>query len=341
MPIDVDRYLEAIERELRAVLRAPEPESAALYQMMHYHMGWLDERLEPAAPRGKRLRPLVCVLVCDAMGGDWARALPGAAALELIHGFSLIHDDIEDNSETRRHRPTVWRLWGLAQGLNAGDAMWAVSRLATYRLLDRDYSPALVLNVARCLDDTCLQLCTGQYLDLHFEGESCVTVAEYQQMIAGKTAALISASASVGALLAEVQEADVRRCAALGLDLGIAFQVVDDILGIWGDPAVTGKSAASDILERKKTLPIVFCLEQEAERGRADLRDLLASPELGDADVGRARSLVERSGALEYSRALAVEHHRRALESLESTSASGAARRCLEELVSALLDRET
>ena len=333
-------YLEAIEGELRAILRAPEAESAPLYQMMHYHMGWLDERLEPAEPRGKRLRPLLCLLVCEAMGGDWERALPGAAALELIHGFSLIHDDIEDNSETRRHTPTVWRLWGLAQGLNAGDAMWAAAKQATHRLLDRGCSPALVLMVARCLDDTCLELCTGQFQDLRFEEVETVTVAQYRQMIAGKTAALISASASVGALLAEANEADVWRCAAFGLDLGLAFQVIDDILGIWGDPVVTGKSAASDILERKKTLPIVYRLEREAERGRSDLRDLLASPELGDADVSRARALVERSGALEYARALAADHHRRALESLAATCASGAPRRLLEELVSSLLDRE-
>ena len=173
-------YLTAIEEDLHRTLQATEPMVLPLYQMMQYHLGWLDVDLRPMdALKGKRLRPLLCVLACEAVGGDWHRALAAASAIELIHNFSLVHDDIEDNSLTRRHRPTVWSLWGIAQGINTGDTLWVISRLATLRLVEEGYDPGIVLSIVRLFDETCLALCTGQYLDIRFESADSVTMAEY------------------------------------------------------------------------------------------------------------------------------------------------------------------
>jgi len=202
MSLDLSPYLDAVEHELETVLSIEKGAAAPLYHMMQYHMGWLDQSFQPTdAPRGKRLRPVLCLLACEATSGDWRPALPAAAAIELIHNFSLLHDDIEDGSETRRHRPTAWTLWGIPQAINTGDAMWAVSRLALHRLLDLGHSAQTVLRVAQSLDKACLELCTGQYLDLHFEIVDVVSLSEYERMIAGKTAALLSASLATGAIL--------------------------------------------------------------------------------------------------------------------------------------------
>lgn len=340
MPRDLSIYLEAIEEELRRDLAVREPLVAPLYQMMQYHLGWLDASFAPvSAARGKRLRPLFCLLACEAVGGEWRRALPAASAIELIHNFSLLHDDIEDHSETRRHRPTVWSLWGLAQGLNTGDAMWALARLAALRLADQGFAAELVLRVVKLLDETCLELCTGQYLDLAFETASTVSLAAYERMIAGKTAALLAASTAAGALLGRAGEDVVAAYGAFGRELGLTFQIVDDILGIWGDPAVTGKSAADDILTKKKTLPVLYALAWEAEQGYGDLAALYARPALGADDLSAALALLERAGARAYAQQKAQEHLHQTLAHLHSTGIVHPAQETLRELALSLVER--
>ncbi|MGI5916965.1 MAG: polyprenyl synthetase family protein [Anaerolineae bacterium] len=340
MTVDLNPYLEAVEKELSDSLSPRDERALPLYQMMQYHMGWLDCEFAPEnAPRGKRLRPAMCLLACEAVSGEWRQALPAAAAIELIHNFSLLHDDIEDNSETRRHRATVWSLWGIAQGINTGDAMWALSRLAVYRLSDLGHPAETVLSVARRLDETCLELCTGQYLDLHFEERDGVTLPEYERMISGKTAALLSASLTVGALLGGAPAEVVHSYGEFGRELGLAFQITDDILGIWGDPAVTGKSAASDIIARKKTLPVLYALQWEQERGHDDLERIYTGPSLGNGDVSAVLSLLERAGALDYVRHRAAEHHRRTMDHLQATGVTGPAQDALRALALSILDR--
>ncbi len=335
-------YLEAVEAELRAALATPAEDVAPLYQMMQYHLGWLDEALRPhAAPRGKRLRPAMCLLACEAAGGDWRRALPATAAVELIHNFTLLHDDIEDNSPTRRHRATVWHLWGLAQGVNTGDTMWALARMALYRLADNGYDAATVLEVARRLDEACLHLCAGQYLDIRFEGLERVTLAEYERMVGGKTASLLSAALAVGARLGGAAPAQVAAYGEFGRELGLAFQVVDDILGIWGDPAVTGKSAATDILTRKKTLPVLYAHEWEREHGHGDLARLYAQPAIAEAEVPTVLALLERAGARAYAQAQAEAHTRLMLGHLAAAGGADPAQAVLRDLALSLLERSS
>ncbi|MBC7234108.1 MAG: polyprenyl synthetase family protein [Chloroflexi bacterium] len=337
MNIHFQPYLIALEEELRQVLAVPLHGLAPLYHMMAYHLGWLDEHFQPLqGSTGKRIRPLLCLLACEAAGGDWHNALPAAAAVELVHNFSLIHDDIEDNSTTRRGRTTLWALWGLAQGINVGDAMYTLAHQALTRLRDRGTEPPLILAAVEILDKACLELCHGQYLDLAYESHLEVTEEAYLQMIGGKTAALLAASTQLGALIAEAGE-QTEHYRLFGWYLGLAFQMVDDILGIWGDPATTGKSAADDIRNRKITLPILFALRSEV--GEA-LAALYRQETLSDADIQRAVALLDRAGARDYVQERAAFYEARALAALDAARAREPVASALRDLATSLTSRQ-
>jgi geranylgeranyl diphosphate synthase type I len=308
------RYLPLIEAEMRRVIGGVDGVYAGHYGMLRYHMGWVDPHMQPAVVNsGKRVRPVACLLACEAVGGAVEDALPLAAAVELLHNFSLIHDDVEDDSPTRRHRPTVWALWGVPQAINAGDAMFTLARLALHGLGSRPIPPALAMDACMIFDHACLRLTEGQYLDMSFEGRLDVTVDEYLTMIEGKTAALLSASLELGALVGGADQATRRHLAEFGRSLGLAFQMQDDILGIWGDEAVTGKSAASDILTRKKSLPVVYALENP--RVGEELRARYAQA-IEPADVPAVLDLLALAGAREYAEQAAQAAHQAALDEL-------------------------
>ena len=232
-----------------------------MHGMLAYHMGWEGEGAGPEA-RGKRIRPLIVLLCAAAAGGDWRNALPGAAAVELVHNFSLVHDDIQDNSPTRRGRATVWSLWGVAQGLNVGDTLFSLAQISLLDLAE-SVSPEAALIASRTLHHACLALTQGQYLDLSYEGRQDLGVDDYWPMVKGKTAALLCSSTYIGALAAKASEKICCEYQDFGENLGLAFQVLDDILGIWGDAALLGKSTASDLVSGKKSLPVLYGLEQD------------------------------------------------------------------------------
>lgn len=328
-------YRQAVEEVLRRIVQAPDSRAAPLYQMMQYHMGWLDADLTPLEQPiiGKRLRPILCLLACEAVGGDWHRALPAAAAIELVHNFSLIHDDIEDGDAFRHHRPTVWRLWGQAQGINTGDALWALARCAFHQMAETGIEPPLYLKALQWFDRAGLALCTGQYLDMAFEKEPSISLEAYLAMISGKTAALIEAAAAIGAILGGANDATVQEMAHFGRSLGLAFQMTDDLLGIWGDPSVTGKPVASDLYARKKTLPIVLALTDEAQRGESTLATLYTQETLGPKDIEAILALLERALARERTQALADAHVQKALAALEKAAQESSARQTLASMV--------
>ncbi len=334
----MDEYLTALEDELRALVAAPDPAYATYYGIFRYHLGWTDANfVQVKCDTGKRLRPLLCLLSCEAACGDWRRALPVAAALELAHNFSLIHDDIEDNSDERRGRAAVWKVWGLAQGLNAGDGMFVLARLALDRLCERGFNDATCTAISRVFDEATLALCHGQFLDLGFETRLDVTTGEYLQMIRGKTAALIAASAGIGAMLATADSKIVDAFARFGENIGSAFQITDDILGIWGDPAITGKSAATDILTKKKSLPAIIGLNHP-QHGAA-LRALYAQAALSQDDVGRALALLDQIGAREQAQQFADEFRAAALSALAATGIQNRAMDHLREMANAMTRR--
>jgi geranylgeranyl diphosphate synthase type I len=320
---------------MRALAQASDPRHADFFGMMRYHLGWADEKLNPYQARtGKRVRPVLCLLCCEACDGDWEQALPAGAAIEIMHNFTLIHDDIEDRDETRRGRPTVWTLWGDAHAINVGDAMFALSNLALLLLAERKVPAATVVAACCLFNVTQLALTGGQYLDIGFEDRNDVSVDDYLVMIEGKTAALAACSCEMGALIAGAAEEQCARLRDFGRHLGLTFQMRDDILGIWGDPELTGKPAGADIARRKKSLPILHGLAKSEE-----LQALLNQDSLSPADVLQATDLLEQAGSREYAAQLAQEHHTAALAALEEADLQGAAAYALHELEMTLLNR--
>ena len=335
-----ERYLPPIEAELREVLATPHPQLTSFYGMMQYHLGWVDESFAPTTGgAGKQLRPVLCLLTCQATGGDPDQALPAAAAIELVHNFSLVHDDIEDKSLLRRSRPTVWKVWGVPQAVNAGDGLFALAHLTMRRLADRGAPPDRLLTAFEILDQACLALTEGQYLDLSFENRLDVDVEQYLSMIRGKTAALFSAAAQLGALVAGSDPASIAHYRRFGENLGLAFQIVDDILGIWGDPRVTGKPAADDIRQRKKTLPIVKALEENRKAGGKGLGEIYQRETIGEEDVGTALNILEDLRARRYVEAMANDYYQQALAELNATGVRNEAQDDLRELAAFLVER--
>lgn len=329
------RMLPAIEKELKkAVDKVRGPGFEELSAMMAYHLGWEGEGAGPEAS-GKRIRPLLVLLTAAAAGGNLEAALPAAAAIELIHNFSLIHDDIEDKSPLRRGRPTVWEIWGTAQAINTGDAMFSLAHLT---LLDLEVtaSPAIALQAARILQETCLSLTQGQHLDMAYERRGSLTEADYWPMVNGKTAALLGACTELGALAAGA--ATARRLAFLrfGRSLGLAFQVQDDILGIWGYTGKTGKSAESDMVAGKKSLPVLYGLGKKGLFAERWLQGPITSSEV----IGLARQL-EAEGARAYAQEAASRLTGEALQALLEASPEGEAGLALVELAELLLKRQT
>lgn len=330
-------FIPAIEAEMRSVLGADGDHRAnPFYGMIHYHMGWADEGLNPAhVNSGKRIRPLLCLLACAAAGGDWRQAVPASAAIEILHNFSLVHDDIQDVSPTRRGRSTLWTLWGQPLAINTGDAMFAMAHLAMNRLAERGVPAEIVVRALRRFDETCVALTQGQYSDMSFETRDGVDVDEYIAMITGKTAALIALSTELGALVAGADDDRVSALADFGLNLGLAFQVQDDVLGIWGDEVVTGKSTATDITTRKKTLPVLYGLPRSQT-----LRALYDGDATDSEFVGRVVALLDETGAREYAVREAERYTDQAVASLAAAQPVGPASAALETLTGILLRRD-
>lgn len=332
----MDEYLTALENELRSIVSSPDSAFDSYYGMFRYHLGWTDADFkETHIETGKRLRPLLCLLSCEAVGGTWRSALPVAAAIELTHNFSLIHDDIEDSSDERRGRAALWKVWGLPQGLNAGDGLFVLARLALDHLAQHGLPVPTCADVSRIFDAATLSLCHGQFLDLRFESRLDVSTPEYMQMIRGKTAALIAAATRIGAMLGTGDADIVNAFAEFGDNVGIAFQITDDILGIWGDPVLTGKSAANDILSKKKSLPAIYGLERSEE-----LRSLYRQQHLNPAHVGRVLYLLEQVGARDYAQAQADEYKAAALAALDTSGIQNPSVDRLKETAEAMTRRE-
>lgn len=332
-----------IQRAMRSVFPSVEARVARFYAMQEYHLGWRDENLEPAASDpGKLIRPQLVLLACQAAGGDPAQAVPLAAGVQLLHDFTLIHDDIEDNSDTRRGRKTLWSLWGLAQGINAGDGMFVLAHLAIHRLAEAGVPPERALAALRRFDEVILEVCEGQFLDISFEGDLTITPDDYLAMIGRKTARLIAGSCELGAIVAGASPAAVAALAEFGQSVGLAFQIEDDILGIWGDPEVTGKPRAADLYRRKVSLPVVHALA--ASPARDELARAYTEGEMDDAAVGVALAALDAAGSRAFCAAEASRHHAAAFAALDRVETgdgqAASARATLRALAESLIGRQ-
>ena len=302
--------LPVIEERLKSFLAGTDfGSSAGLGDMLIYHMGW--DSSEPAnSSGGKRLRPFLTLLCHAGFESDLEHALPGAVAVELLHNFTLIHDDIEDNSPLRHNRPTLWKKWGLAQAINAGDALFSIAQTAILSL-EETCGSEVSLKAAKQMNKVCLHLIRGQYLDIAFETAPDVTVETYLDMVEGKTAALIAFAASLGGLTSKQDFSVLEGLSDYGKMLGLAFQIQDDLLDIWGDPNITGKSAASDLQTHKKSLPVLFGLAHSPE-----FYSVWSIENPTDSDVQTMSSLLEDCGARDYATQTAKQFTDQAFQAL-------------------------
>lgn len=332
------RFRPELEAELKYVVgRASLP----LYNMMRYHMGWMDElghaRRNAA---GKRLRPVLCLLTCDALGGPWRQALPVAAAIELVHNFSLIHDDIQDSSMERRGRPTVWSIWGQPQAINAGDGLHALALSSLLRLGEIGIPHEKTVRAARILGEASLRLCEGQFRDISYEDRLDIKVNDYLAMISGKTAVLFSSSVEIGALMATDDESLMAGLRNFGHALGMTFQVHDDVLSIFGDEKTTGKPSASDIQKRKKTLPVIYALEKTRGANRERLRQVYRKKTIEPADVEDVLRVLNKLDARGFTEDMSKKYYQQALSELDALDISQLARTEFQTIAAFLLSRE-
>jgi geranylgeranyl diphosphate synthase type I len=329
----IEIMLPEIEKELQGqVARLDTNNTKKFHEMLTYHMGWTGEGAGREAT-GKRIRPLIVLLTTASAGADWKMSLPAAAAVELVHNFSLVHDDVQDNSEKRRGRPTVWTKWGVPMAINVGDAMFVIANQAIMDLA-KAHPASTVVKAATILHDTCLELTRGQFLDMSYEERNDLGLEDYWPMVGGKTSALLSACTHIGALLGNAGDAEQEAYRQFGYHLGLAFQVQDDILGIWGDEALTGKSTASDLVEGKNSMPVLYALGRQgkfAERWK--LGPITAS------EVKIVAAQLEEEGGKRYAEEISEKETQIALKYLREANPHGAAGESMLELANMLLKR--
>ncbi len=281
-------------------------------------MGWTDTAGRPASEvHGKFVRPALCVWACEAVGGSTNEALPVAAAIEWIHNFTLVHDDIQDGDRERRGREAVWSVWGVGQGVNAGDAMFAH---ATAQLTQSHGDAARTLRVLRVISLATLEVIEGQCRDLQLEGRLDVSPLTYLRMVRAKTGALLGATLEAGAMIGGASNDDLRLFRLAGRLLGTAFQMRDDWLGFWGDPALTGKSATSDANRHKMSYPIVAAHRVMSPLQRRRLREVFENTS-SEAEP-RLRELLEATGGAALTRDDPQRYAEKAVAALDRTRLS-------------------
>ncbi len=329
---------------MRSATQTNEPQLADFYSWMHFHLGWADETFHPKlADGGKRLRPVFCLLACEMVSGRYEPALPAAAAIELLHNFSLVHDDIEDGDKLRRHRATLWTLVGVPHAINAGDALFALAQCELLRLPANGVPAERVLHVSEIFQRACVQIVEGQFLDMRGEQMADSSLAYYKKMVAGKTAALLGAATAIGAGVATDDSSTTRRYREFGIELGMAFQMTDDILGLWGDPGVTGKPAGADLQHKKKSLPIVLALAQGGELGSA-LQHLFSQAAINESELAEIMRQMDAAGIRHQAELEAEKHRHRATRILARIISDGvaseAAANTVDELATLLTKRD-
>lgn len=303
-----------------------------LQAMLRYHLGWEGKGAGRKA-QGKRIRPLLVLLSCAASEGNWHEALAAAASVELLHNFSLIHDDIQDNSSQRRGRPTLWTTWGIAQAINAGDAMFALAHSSLKGLSkfsEESYSRAI-----KVLPLSSLKLTQGQYMDLAFENKKTVSIDDYWIMVKGKTAVLIATCCELGAIAGKQDNQIIKHYRNFGEKVGLAFQVHDDILGIWGSEETIGKSNHSDLISGKKSLPVLFGLA-----AKGDFAKMWSTWNFSASKVYDMAKALENDGAKQLAEEKVLALTDEALASLEKAKPSKEAGAALKELALELVDRK-
>lgn len=326
IPTLLDRYRRPIEDALRYALRG----ETRLDEILRYHIGLTDQEGAPTAFLGKLLRPTLTLFTAEELGGRVEDAMSSAVGLELVHGFSLIHDDVQDRDATRRGRPAVWTLWGVPEAINAGDLMYTV---AVRSALDAG------AEAARILLDATAEMIEGQSIDLAFE-QRFVKPDEVLAMVDRKTGALFRCAFELGGCCAGAVAGVQEQLRVIGRNVGRAFQIQDDLLGIWGNGEVTGKPIGSDVRRRKKSYPVALAHARGSDEDRERLERIYAREAMDESDVAWTLALLDRLGVRDEGRDAVRTYANAARESVEAVPFSPEARETLRGLIEYLARRE-
>lgn len=336
-----DHLLAHFSHYYQDAVRSHLSDSPLLATALGYHHGWNDATGSPLNLHpGKQIRPLLALLSCAASGAPYENALALAAAIELVHNFSLIHDDIMDNSETRRGRETVWTIWGRNQAINIGDGAYGLS----FQLLaESDFAGLdawMIVHGERMLAKACVDTVTGQIMDVGFETREDVNSTDYVKMVGLKTGPLLGVALGGGALFANGMSEKVKTLENVGRMLGVAFQIQDDILGIWGDPSKTGKANVDDLTQKKKSLPILWALENLPASQAAILSALYSAPApLSSETTAQIRQLLSEAGVQETVSAQAQRYYLQVVEGIDSAYPPSEYRAALLQVAAMIVNR--
>lgn len=272
-----------------------------VYDMLRYSMGWIDENGNPSSSQGKALRPTLCLYTCEALGTEFEKAIPAAVALELIHNFSLIHDDIQDQDRMRHHKPTLWALLGAPKALIAGNIMRVLADMTASDLQSNNLSQDVMFEVIELLTKSYLEMIEGQFLDIQFESQPQISIPDYIKMISLKTGSLIKTSITIGAAIGTRDRKLIKEFNGFATNLGFAFQIRDDYLGIWGKSNETGKPVGTDILRKKNTLPIIHVKSQSSDANSKRVEKIFLKDTLTDKDLSDILQIMDELQTKEYT----------------------------------------
>ena len=333
-----DRYLPELEISLKNSIPVSD---SNFYSLMRYHLGWESaEGISTKSDTGKRLRPLLCLASCEMSGGDWKSALPAATALELIHNFSLLHDDVQDGDQTRRGRATVWSIYGVGQAIAAGNAMRVVADQSLLNIMASNIDHMSAVKAGEELTLRYLEMIEGQYLDMSFETATSVSTDQYVDMISRKTGALIEASMHNGSIIATGKVDFARTFGICGRKLGLAFQMRDDLLGIWGNPQLTGKAVGADIYRKKKTLPVLFLFQHANENDKSWLTGTYRKDVISDNDLARILNLMESLRVRDFVQSEAEKYAEAAVNGISKLDISPESQQKIQAIANFFVTRD-
>ena len=326
----IPEYEAEIEAELQAMFRS---RNMGLYDMLRYHMGWESDPAEsPAHSVRCRIRGAVCMVVCEALEGDPSLCLPAAAAVELTHAFVQIHDDVQSGNPRRAGMDAVWWKWGPAQAINAGDAMYALARIALFRLEERGATPETTFRAVQILDEMSLALCEGRFHDLESQERIDMSVDAYLSLSLDKTASLYVGAAKLGALAAGADDFLSSRLAEFASRIGLVRQIHNDL-----NELRDGQDPSPEVLNKKKLLPVVYTIQQADVSTKRRIGDIYFKRVLDSADVAALRTILEEGGGLRFAEDTARKLHDEALDSIDRTTLRPSSKDLLKGLAAAIL----
>lgn len=338
LPRIFSRYGPRVNNSLKSALHGKE---SSVYTTLRYSMGWTDSKGKAiVASTGKALRPILCLFACETVGGSANTAMPAAVALEFIHNFSLIHDDIQDKDEMRRGRPSLWVVWSEPKAIIAGNVLRVVADMCLEQLVRNNVTVDHALAASQILTEAYLQMIEGQYLDILFERRLDIGLDDYLEMIGRKTGALIRCALEMGATLGNSNSNVQSAFREFGRCLGFVFQIRDDVLGVWGKPDKTGKPVGADIKRKKNSFPIVHAMNYAKGADARLLKQTYGKESLDENDVSRILEVMDRLGTQEYAQSLAKAHCEKALDAIQGVELSPQARIEIEDLAKFLLTRD-